>query len=122
MIRVGDNMKRSQSGITLIGLMFWAVILCSFALVIMKVVPAVMEFQTIQKMVTSAAGAGSTVPEIRAAFDRDKSVQYNVEAINSRDLEITKENDKIVVKFAYDKEIELIEPVYLLIKFHGQSK
>lgn len=122
MIRVGDNMKRSQSGITLIGLMFWAVILCSFALVVMKVVPAVMEFQTIQKMVTSAAGAGSTVPEIRAAFDRDKSVQYNVEAISSRDLEVTKENDKIVVKFAYDKEIELIEPVYLLIKFHGQSK
>ena len=122
MIRVGDNMKRSQSGITLIGLMFWAVILCSFALVIMKVVPAVMEFHTIQKLVTSAAGAGSTVPEIRAAFDRDKSVQYNVEAISSRDLEITKENDKIVVKFAYDKEIELIEPVYLLIKFHGQSK
>ena len=122
MIRVGDNMKRSQSGITLIGLMFWAVILCSFALVIMKVVPAVMEFQTIQKMVTTAAGAGTTVPEIRAAFDRDKSVQYNVEAISSRDLEVTKENDKIVVKFAYDKEIELIEPIYLLIKFHGQSK
>ena len=122
MIRVGDNMKRSQSGITLIGLMFWAVILCSFALVIMKVVPAVMEFQTIQKMVTTAAGAGTTVPEIRAAFDRDKSVQYNVEAISSRDLEVTKENEKIVVKFAYDKEIELIEPVYLLIKFHGQSK
>jgi Domain of unknown function (DUF4845) len=122
MICAGDNMKRSQSGITLIGLMFWAVILCSFALVIMKVVPAVMEFQTIQKMVTSAAGAGSTVPEIRAAFDRDKAVQYNVEAINSRDLEVTKENDKVVVKFAYEKEIELIEPVYLLIKFHGRSK
>lgn len=122
MIRVEYNMKRSQSGITLIGLMFWAVILCSVALVVMKVVPAVMEFQTIQKMVTTAAGAGTTVPEIRAAFDRDKSVQYNVEAISSRDLEVTKENDKIVVKFAYDKEIELIEPVYLLIKFHGQSK
>lgn len=122
MIRVRDNMKRSQSGITLIGLLFWAVIICSIALVVMKVVPAVMEFQTIQKMVTSAAGAGTTVPEIRAAFDRDKSVQYNVEAISSRDLEVTKENDKVVVRFAYDKQIELIEPVYLLIKFKGQSK
>lgn len=122
MIRVGDNMKRSQSGITLIGLLFWAVVLCSIALVVMKVVPAVMEYQTIQKMVTTAANAGSTVPEIRAAFDRDKAVQYNVEAINSRDLEVTKENDKVVVKFAYDKEIELIEPVYLLIKFSGRSK
>jgi hypothetical protein len=103
-------------------LLFWAVILCSLALVVMKVVPAVMEYQTIQKMVTTAAGAGTTVPEIRAAFDRDKAVQYNVEAISSRDLEVTKENDKVVVRFAYDKEIELVEPVYLLIKFSGRSK
>ncbi|RZI83179.1 MAG: DUF4845 domain-containing protein [Rubrivivax sp.] len=115
-------MKRTQSGITLIGLLFWAVILCSIALVVMKVVPAVMEYQTIQKMVTNAAGAGSTVPEIRAAFDRSKQIEYNVEALNSRDLEITKENDKVVVRFAYDKEIPLIEPVYLVIKFKGQSK
>lgn len=115
-------MKRSQSGITLIGLLFWGVVLCSFALVVMKVVPAVMEFQTIQKMVTNAANAGSTVPEIRAAFEKSKAVEYNVEALNARDLEITKENDKVVVSFAYDKQIELIEPVYLLIKFHGKSK
>lgn len=115
-------MKRSQSGITLIGLLFWAVVLCSVALVIMKVIPALTEFQTIQKMVTNAAGAGSTVPEIRSAFERAKAVEYGVEAISAKDLEITKENDKVVVKFAYDKEIELIEPVYLLIKFHGQSK
>ena len=122
MIRVGDNMKRSQSGISLIGLLFWAVVLGSFALVVMKVIPAVMEFQTLQKMVTTAAGAGSTVPEIRAAFERDKAVQYNVDAISARDLEITKENDKVVVRFAYEKQIELMDPVFLLIKFHGQSK
>jgi type II secretory pathway pseudopilin PulG len=115
-------MKRSQSGITLIGLLFWAVVLCSLALVVMKVIPAVTEFQTIQKMVTNVAGAGTTVPEIRTAFDRAKAVEYNVDAINSSDLEITKENDKVVVKFAYDKQIELMDPVYLLIKFHGRSK
>lgn len=115
-------MKRSQSGITLIGLLFWAVVLCSFALVIMKVVPAIIEFRTIQTMVTKVASAGTTVPEIRAAFDREKSVQYGVEAIAAKDLDVTKENDKVVVRFAYDKEIPLIEPVYLLIKFHGQSK
>ncbi|MDE2400890.1 MAG: DUF4845 domain-containing protein [Burkholderiales bacterium] len=115
-------MKRSQSGVTLIGLLFWAVLLSSVALVVMKVVPAVMEYQTIQTMVTKAAAAGTTVPEIRAAFDRDKAVQYGVESISSRDLDITKENDKVVVKFAYDKEIPLVEPVYLLIKFQGRSK
>ena len=32
------------------------------------------------------------------------------------------EGDKIVISFAYDKEVELVDPVYLLIKFKGQSK
>ena len=94
---MGSKMKRSQSGISMIGLLFWAVMVCGVALMIMKVVPAITEYQTIQKMVTSAAGAGSTVPEIRAAFDRAAQIEYGVESISSRDLDITKENDKIVV-------------------------
>ena len=43
-------------------------------------------------------------------------------SITSKDLDITKEGDKVVVKFAYNKEIPLIEPVFLLIKFEGRSK
>ncbi len=114
---------RSQSGISLVGLLFWAVLICSFALVLMRVAPAIGEYRTITSMVNKAAHeGGSTVPEIRASFDRSKQVEYGVDAITSRDLEITKENEQVVVKFAYDKEIELIPPVYLLIKFQGQSK
>lgn len=112
-----------QSGITLIGLMFWAVLFCSVALVAMKVIPAVTEYRTVLTMVSKVAQTGgSTVPEIRAAFDRAAQIEYGVTSVQSRDLDITKENDKIVIKFAYDKEIELISPVYLLIKFQGQSK
>lgn len=115
--------RRQQAGITLIGLLFWAVLISAVALVLMKVFPAVTEYRTIQSMVTKAAReGGSTVPEIRASFDRDAQVQYGVTSINARDLEITKENDQVLIKFAYDKEIELISPVFLLIKFEGQSK
>jgi hypothetical protein len=35
---------------------------------------------------------------------------------------VTKENDKVVLQFAYDKEIEIVKPVYLLIKYEGRSK
>jgi len=113
-----------QRGITLIGLMAWAFLICVFALIAMKVTPAVLEYQTISGMVNKAANeGGSTVAEIRAAYDRAATIEYGVEAIkNGRDLDITKENDKVVIHFAYDKEIELIAPVYLLIKFEGQSK
>ncbi|MBI3383043.1 MAG: DUF4845 domain-containing protein [Aquabacterium sp.] len=115
--------RHSQSGITLVGLLFWAVMVSAFALVLMKVFPAVTEYRTIQSMVNKAAhDGGGTVSDIRTAFDRAASVEYGVTSIAGRDLEITKEEDKVVIKFAYDREIELIPPVYLLIKFQGQSK
>jgi hypothetical protein len=113
----------SQRGITLVGLLFWAVLISSVALVLMKVFPAVNEYRTIQSMVNKAAReGGSTVPEIRAAFNRYASIEYGVESVKASDLDITKEEDKVVVAFAYDKEIELVSPVFLLIKFEGKSR
>lgn len=115
--------RARQSGITLVGLLFWAVLISAVALVLMKVFPAVTEYRTIQSMVNKAAReGGSTVSEIRDSFDRDSQVQYGVTSINARDLDITKEDEKVVIKFAYNREIELIAPVYLLLKFEGQSK
>jgi hypothetical protein len=115
--------RRHQSGITLVGLLFWAVLISSIALVLMKVFPAVVEYRTISSMVNKAAHeGGGTVPEIRTSFERSAAVEYGVTSIKARDLEITKEDDKVVVKFAYDREIELVDPVYLLLKFKGQSK
>jgi hypothetical protein len=115
--------RRRQSGITLIGLLFWAVLISSIALVLMKVFPAVTEYRTILSMVNKAAHeGGNTVPEIRSAFDRYAQIEYGVTSISAKDLDITKEDDKVVIKFAYDREIELVDPVYLVIKFKGQSK
>lgn len=118
-----NKMARRQRGITLFGLLFWAVIVGAVAVVLMKLFPAVNEYRTIQSVVNAVAKSGaSSVPEVRAAFDQRRSVEYGIESITSRDLEITKENEQIVISFAYDKEIELIDPVFLLIKFKGHSR
>ena len=118
------SVSRAQRGITLVGLLAWAFVICVVALLGMKVTPALLEYQTITGMVNKAANeGGSTVADIRAAYDRAAQIEYGVEAIkNGRDLDITKENEKIVIRFAYDKEIELMNPVYLVIKFKGESK
>ena len=114
---------RRQRGVTLFGLMFWAIVVGFLALVGMRVLPTVNEYFTIQKAVTKVAHeGGSTVPEIRASFDKIKEIEYSISSITSKDLKITKENDVVVVSFAYDKEIELMAPVYLLIKYEGRSK
>jgi len=114
---------RQQRGVTLIGLLFWAVLIASLTLLALKVLPPLNEYFTIQrainKLVTNNPGS---VPEIRAAFERQKQIEYSIASISGKDLEITKENEKVIISFGYDKEIELVEPVFLVIKFRGRSQ
>ena len=115
--------RKHQRGITLFGLMFWAIVVGFGALLAMRVLPTMNEYFTILKAVKKvAAEGGGTVPEIRVAFDKQKEIEYSIQSITGKDLVITKENDKVVVSFAYDKEIELMKPVFLLIKYEGRSK
>jgi hypothetical protein len=114
---------RSQRGITLFGLMFWAILIGFTGYVLVRTLPTVNEYMTIQRTVKKIAEASpSTVAETRQAFDKQKSVEYSIEAISGKDLIVTKENDKVVVAFAYDKLIPIYGPVNLLIKYEGRSK
>lgn len=110
----------SQRGISFIGLLFLGVVLAFLAIVGAKVVPTASEYMSIQKAVKKAAADGDTVAAVRASFDRTAAVDY-IDTISGKDLEITKVNDKVVVSFAYDKEIALFGPAYLLIKYRGSS-
>lgn len=115
--------KHGQRGITLFGLLFWAIVVGMVSLVAMRVVPTTIEYFTIMKAINKVSGdpAATTVPQIRTAFDRQREID-DIKAISGKDLSITKENDQVVVSFAYDSEIELVKPVFLLIKYEGRSK
>jgi hypothetical protein len=112
-----------QRGVTLFGLMFWAIVIGALALIGLKVLPTVNEYFTIKRAVDKIAQSGATtVPDIRAAFEKQKEVEYTIVSISGKDLDITKVNDKVVITFAYNKEIELFSPVYLLLKYEGRSR
>jgi Domain of unknown function (DUF4845) len=114
---------RGQRGITLFGLMFWAILIGFTGYVLVRTLPTVNEYLTIQRTVNQIADASpSTVAETRQAFDKQKSIEYSIEAISGKDLIVTKENDKVVVAFAYDKLIPIYGAVHLLIKYEGRSK
>jgi hypothetical protein len=112
-----------QRGVSLIGLLFWAIIIGFFGYVAVRVLPTLNEYFTIQSAVNKIAAENlTTVGEIRRQFDKQKDIEYSIASISGKDLDITKENDRIVIRFAYPKEIELIAPVYLLIKYEGRSR
>ncbi len=115
--------RSAVRGITMIGLLFWAALVSMAGIVTLRVLPTVNEYYTILGAVEKISKTGgNTVPEIRAAFDRHKSIEYSITSVSGADLEITKNDERVVVSFGYDKEVELFGPVYLLIKYRGSSR
>ncbi len=111
-----------QRGITLIGLLSWSILLGFAGYLLVRVVPTISEAYTVQGVVNRLAAAPpSTVTEIRQAFDRQKQVDATIVSLAGSDLDITKENDRVVISFAYEKEIPLFGPTFLLIKYGGRS-
>lgn len=111
-----------QRGITLSGLLVGGFILVVVAMLGMKVVPDVIEYYKIKKIVASTAAnsSGKTVSEIRTIFSKYADVDQ-VQAITPADLDISKEGNEVVVAFAYEKRIPLFMNVSLLIDFQGSS-
>ncbi|HEY4083273.1 MAG TPA: DUF4845 domain-containing protein [Burkholderiaceae bacterium] len=115
-------MKKKQRGVSLFGLLFWAIVLAFAGVTAAKVFPTVLEFITIKRIIHKIAlDNPSTVPAVRAEYEKAVTTQYSIDSITSQDLVVTKDNDKLVISFAYDKQIELFSPVFLLIKYQGNS-
>ncbi len=122
-LRVERTGRARQRGVTLFGLLFWALLIGFGAYLVIRVFPTVNEYLTIKSAVEKiAAQQPATVAEVRTAFDRQKEVEYSISTISGKDLLITKENDRVVVAFSYDKLIPIYGPVSVLIKYEGRSK
>ena len=112
--------RSRQRGMSFIGLVFLVVfIVCAVAIGV-KSMPILLEYQAAVKAANKAAREGNTVAEVRASFDRAAAID-DIASISGKDLEVTKVNDKIVVHFAYSREIQLVGPAYLVYKFDKQT-
>lgn len=112
-------MRHKQRGISFIGLLFVGGVLGASVLVGLQVVPTATEYMAIQKAAKKAA-AGNTVAEVRSIFDKAAAID-DIRTISGKDLEVGKQGDRVVVSFAYQREIPLVGPAYLVLKYKGSS-
>lgn len=112
--------RRKQSGLSIVGLIFSLVILGGIGILMAQVVPAVIEYRSIQNAMEKAKASGTTVREIQAAFDKNKAAGY-FDAISGADLEVMKNGSDVEVSFAYQKKIPLFGPASILFEFAGTT-
>lgn len=112
--------KSKQRGISFIGLVFTASVLAMAGVVAAQGFPTFVEYQAVRKAVQKAA-EGQSVAEVRMIFDKAAAID-DISSLSGKDIEVTKEGDKVVVAFAYQREIHLTGPAFLTLKYAGRSK
>lgn len=112
--------RSRQRGLSFLGLLVMGGLLAVSGVIIAEIVPTAIEYQAVLKAADKAKD-GTSVAEVRSIFDKAAAVD-NIKSITGKDIEVTKENDKIVVNFAYQREIHLAGPGYLTLKYSGRSK
>ncbi|MBK0394315.1 DUF4845 domain-containing protein [Ramlibacter algicola] len=117
-------MKRTsrarQAGISFFGLVFVLAVLAAVGILVAQAVPTVLEYQAIVKAMNRAKD-GSNPAEVRAAFQRSRDVD-DITSVSGKDLEITQQDGRMVVKVAYNKEIHMFGPAFLLLKYAHEAK
>jgi len=115
------NSRRQGRGFYVFGMLFLSIVIGIAAVFCMRVLPTVNEYFTIVKAINGIAKTAQSANDVKAMFGKQTDIEYSISSIKPTDLIVTKEKDKLVIKFAYDKEIEIFGPVYLLIKYEGRS-
>lgn len=108
-----------QQGLSFLGLLIVMIALALIGVLGAQAFPTYVEYQAIQKAVNKSKDGG-TVAEVRAIFDRAAAID-DIKSISGKDLVVTKNGDKVLVKYAYTREIHMAGPAYLLLKYDGQS-
>jgi hypothetical protein len=116
---------RRQRGMGFAGVLAMLIGIVFLAIIGMKVVPAYIEYFAIKKAVAAITSGGqlrnATVADVRKAFELRQAVD-DFTAVGSKDLEITKDGNEVVVSFAYEKRIPLFYNISILIDFAGSSQ
>lgn len=115
------NQPGRQSGLSLIGLLFVGAIVVFLLVIGFKLVPAVTEYIAIEKAVQKLRREGTTVAEIRREFENYVIID-DIKSIGAKDLDITKENDRIVISYAYSYQVPILDNVRLVIDFSGTTR
>jgi len=117
-------MRKSQSGLSLVGVMLVGSMAAAVVLLGLRLVPVVSEYFGIKRALAAVAGAANpqtaTVSELRNAFTK-RAIVDDISSITASDLDITKENGRIVMSVDYSRKVPLFTNVSLMIEFSASS-
>jgi len=113
---------KRQRGVSMIGFLFVAAVVVTVALLAFRMMPAYIEYFTIQKALEGALADSNdlSVASIRKAMDRRLSADY-ADAITAKDVEVTKNGNVITAAVSWEKKLPVVKNVSILLEFDASA-
>ena len=115
-------MMRSERGLTILGFIFVAAIVVIGALVGFRVLPAYVEYFSVQKALQTALDDSPTgsVAEVRRAFDRKLGGSY-IDSVRPQDVQVSRDGNVITVSVAWQRILHIIGNASILLEFDASA-
>ncbi len=113
---------KRQRGVSMIGFLFVSAVVVTIALLAFRMMPAYIEYFTIQKALEGALADSNdlTVASIRKAMDRRLSADY-ADAITAKDVDVTKSGNVITAAVSWEKKLPVVKNVSILLEFDASA-
>ena len=113
------QMRTRQRGLSMMGFLFVAAVVIVVVMVGFRVMPAYIEYYSIQKALTETKDLNSAA-EIRSAFQRVADAGY-IESVNSKDLEITKSKNDVTASVGWTRKLPMVANASILLEFEASA-
>jgi hypothetical protein len=114
--------RSRQRGLSMLGFLFVAAVVVVVALLSFRMVPAYIEYFTIQKALDAALADSNdlSIVSIRKAMERRLSVDY-ADAVTAKDVEVTKNGNTVTAAVSWEKKLPLVKNVSILLEFDASA-
>lgn len=113
-----------QRGATLVGMLFVGMLVVFAAVVVMKIVPAYIEYISVRKVLVAMAAdpnlKDAKPAQVRESYIRRAGID-NITAVRPEDLDISREDGKLVLGAKYRVEKPLFGNVGVYIDFNAST-
>ena len=110
-----------EHGITMLGFLAIMVVVGLIGTPILRAIPSILEYQSVKRAVQWSKQNANNRKDAMAFFDKQVQID-RIEAITSKDLDISDETGSLVIGFSYRKEVEFYGPINLIITYSGEAR
>jgi sensor histidine kinase regulating citrate/malate metabolism len=117
------QMRTRQRGLSMLGFLFVAAVVVTCVMVGFRVMPAYIEYYSIQKALEQAlmdAKDLNSAAEVRNAFQKRADAGY-IESVSGRDIDVVKSKTEVIASASWTRKLPLVANVSLWLEFEATA-